>query len=242
MHLLVVILSLGLILGVAIWAFRGKLCGIEPFGGDGLRLMSAEDEKLPNEKLLQEEREQLLGRLPGDISQERRQVVDMALSLLGKVEYRWGGKTPEEGMDCSGFTSWVFASAYTGANTSTSVNTGASANTMASAKLGGKVDAGKALGAGVSQQRAECDDIAWDEAQPGDLAFYEDNSHVGIVVGRDDEGEVLVCHCSSGQGTVVVTEALRSGFAVAGRWQGMSGAIPDTVEGAVPEQGYLAGH
>ena len=55
-----------------------------------------------------------------------------------------------------------------------------------------------------------CTDISWADAQPGDLVFYPDNSHVGIVGGRDANGEVLIIHCASGYNNVVVTGA--SGF------------------------------
>ena len=50
-----------------------------------------------------------------------------------------------------------------------------------------------------------CTDISWADAQPGDLVFYPDNSHVGIVGGRDANGELLIIHCASGYNNVVVT-------------------------------------
>ena len=54
-------------------------------------------------------------------------------------------------------------------------------------------------------------------AQPGDLVFYRpgsagDDNHVGIVVGVNDNGSLLVVHCSSGQNGVVTGEAGSSGF------------------------------
>ena len=51
-----------------------------------------------------------------------------------------------------------------------------------------------------------CTPVSLADAQPGDLAFYPDDSHVGIVVGRREDGKLLICHCSSGQNNVVVTE------------------------------------
>ena len=54
-------------------------------------------------------------------------------------------------------------------------------------------------------QWANTEEIPWEEAQPGDLVFYRDMSHVGIVCGFDEDGEVMVIHCASGQDTVVVT-------------------------------------
>ena len=54
-------------------------------------------------------------------------------------------------------------------------------------------------------------------AQPGDLAFYPDDSHIGIIVGRNEAGKLLVCHCASGQNNVVITEFSVSGFTAVGR-------------------------
>ena len=61
----------------------------------------------------------------------------------------------------------------------------------------------------------KCTNISWADAQPGDLVFYPDNSHVGIIGGRDANGELLVIHCASGYNNVVITGA--SGFTSIGR-------------------------
>ena len=55
------------------------------------------------------------------------------------------------------------------------------------------------------------------DAQPGDLVFYPDNSHVGIVGGRDANGELLIIHCASGYNNVVITG--KEGFTSVGRPQ-----------------------
>jgi len=52
--------------------------------------------------------------------------------------------------------------------------------------------------------------ISWDEALPGDLVFYPGDEHVGIVGGRDENGELLIVHCAFSQDNVVITE--KSGF------------------------------
>ena len=70
-------------------------------------------------------------------------------------------------------------------------------------------------GGEATMQHSYCTDIPWADAQPGDLVFYPDNSHVGIIGGRDANGELLVIHCASGYNNVVVTGA--SGFASIGR-------------------------
>ena len=64
-------------------------------------------------------------------------------------------------------------------------------------------------------QHSYCTDISWEDARPGDLVFYPDNSHVGIVGGRDANGELLIIHCASGYNNVVITG--KEGFTSVGR-------------------------
>lgn len=148
----------------------------------------------------------LLRDLPEDLSPEREAVVRTACSLVGKVNYFWGGKSlvigwnarwgelrqvtaagssatgtyRPYGLDCSGFVDWVFYNA-----------------------TGGQYIIGH--GGGATMQHSYCTDISWSDAQPGDLVFYPDNSHVGIVGGKDANGELLIIHCASGYNNVVVT-------------------------------------
>ena len=49
------------------------------------------------------------------------------------------------------------------------------------------------------------------------MVFYPDNSHVGIVGGRDENGNLLVIHCASGYNNVVITG--KKGFTSIGRPQ-----------------------
>ena len=51
-----------------------------------------------------------------------------------------------------------------------------------------------------------CTETTWEQAKPGDIAFWPDNSHVGLVVGRDESGHVLVVHCSYGLNTVAISD------------------------------------
>lgn len=148
----------------------------------------------------------LLRDLPEGLSTEREAVVRTACSLVGKVNYFWGGKSlvigwdarwgelrqvtaagsyntgtyRPYGLDCSGFVDWVFYN-----------------------QSGGSYVIGH--GGGATMQHSYCVDISWADAQPGDLVFYPDNSHVGIVGGRDANGELLIIHCASGYNNVVVT-------------------------------------
>ena len=156
------------------------------------------------------------GTLPDDLDPLRESIVLTAYQLLGKVTYFWGGKslvigwdsrwgTPTTvtapgsgstgkvlpfGLDCSGFVDWTFYNATSGAY------------------LPGR-------GGGAASQHGYCTNIAWSDALPGDLVFYADDSHVGIVCGYDSVGNLLVIHCSGGQNGVVVTG--REGFSVAAR-------------------------
>ena len=158
----------------------------------------------------------LIRSLPEDLSPEREAVVRTACSLVGKVNYFWGGKSlvigwdarwgelrqvtaagsfttgtyRPYGVDCSGFVDWVF---YNATN-------------------GGYIIG---HGGGAMSQHSYCTPISWDDALPGDLVFYPDDSHVGIVGGRDANGDLLVIHCASGHNNVVITGL--AGFTSIGR-------------------------
>ena len=156
----------------------------------------------------------ILKNLPDSLSAERKKVIKAACSLVGKVNYFWGGKSSAIGwdsewgklktvsaegskttgtkrpfgLDCSGFVTWSF------------INSGFNASS---------------IGHGTKGQIAKCSRISWSSAQAGDLAFYADLSHVGIVAGKDAAGNILVIHCSSGGNNVVITT--NSGFGFAAR-------------------------
>ena len=159
---------------------------------------------------------ELLQDLPADLAPERRAVVETACKLVGKVNYFWGGKslvigwdsrwgTLREvtaagnstsgtyrpyGLDCSGFVDWVFYNI-----------------------TGGEYIIGH--GGGAHAQHTYCTAISWEEAQPGDLVFYPEDSHVGIVGGRDENGNLQIVHCVSGANNVVITGL--EGFTSIGR-------------------------
>lgn len=111
--------------------------------------------------------------LPRNLSKERRTVVERALSLAGKVNYFWGGKSlvfgwddrwgqlakvtadgssttgtyRPYGLDCSGMVDWAFYNATDG-----------------SYVIG--------HGGGAAMQHSYCTPVRWEDAQIGDLAFY----------------------------------------------------------------------
>ena len=153
----------------------------------------------------------VLNGLPDELSPERRAVVETALKLYGKVNYFWGGKSlvlgwdsrwgqlkqvwadgspttgtyRPYGLDCSGYIDWVFYN-----------------------MSGGEYIIGH--GGGAHAQHTYCTEITWNEARPGDLAFYPEDEHVGIVCGRAEDGGLLVIHCASSANNVVITGT--SGF------------------------------
>ena len=81
----------------------------------------------------------------------------------------------------------------------------------------GTADVADRIGYGASSQYAACTPV--NQAQLGDLAFYDDLSHVGIVVGREN-GNLLIANCSSTQYNVVISSvsgSSSSGFYMLGR-------------------------
>lgn len=70
-------------------------------------------------------------------------------------------------------------------------------------------------GGGAMSQHSYCTSITWAEAQIGDLVFYPEDTHVGIVCGWDESGNILILHCASGYNNVVITG--QEGFTSIGR-------------------------
>ena len=150
------------------------------------------------------------------LMREKSAVVETAVQLVGRVSYFWGGKSltlgwddrwgvPTEvtaagsgstgtvrpfGLDCSGFVDWTFYNATNGSYY-------------------------PGRGGGAATQHSYCTNISWSDAQPGDLVFYPDDSHVGIVGGKDADGNLLIVHCSGGANGVVITGS--AGFTVVAR-------------------------
>lgn len=161
--------------------------------------------------------QEMIENLPEDLSPERKAVMEVAYSLVGKVNYFWGGKsevigwdsrwgtlmkvtsagssttgmTLPFGLDCSGFVTWVFINAT------------------------GDPSYANVIGHGARNQYGKCEKISWGEALPGDLVFYPDLGHVGIIAGEDKKGNLLVVHCASSQNGVVITKV--GGFSRIGR-------------------------
>ena len=134
----------------------------------------------------------------------RKKLVETALSLVGKVSYFWGGKSPAGwndewgkpkkvtssgsvtsgtrpyGLDCSGFTDWVYKTAL-----------------------------GQSIGTGSASQWSKSTEISASELLPGDLGFKAKPSdpgtnHVLMYVGLTSDGKRQWVHCSSSAGGVVL--------------------------------------
>jgi cell wall-associated NlpC family hydrolase len=96
-----------------------------------------------------------------ELPQDRRSpdAVFMALASLG-IDYRWGGRSPATGFDCSGLVAYVYRNAF-------AMNL--PAHTEAQSRMGAPVDLA--------------------QLETGDLVFYntlgKPNTHVGIYIGED---------------------------------------------------------
>ena len=137
-------------------------------------------------------------------NETRKYILSTALSLVGKVPYFWGGKsdagwndewnTPKVvtatgssatgtilpyGLDCSGFTDWVFKTAM-----------------------------GVSIKAGSWKQWDNSYAITEAELLPGDLGFMAvpgtvPVNHVLIYAGENEDGAHMWVHCTSGSGVVL---------------------------------------
>ena len=139
-----------------------------------------------------------------ECSPMRKHILTTALSLVGKVSYFWGGKsgpgwndewnTPKlvtaagssstgtirpYGLDCSGFSTWVFTTAV-----------------------------GVNIGAGCNGQYPNTYAVSASELLPGDLGFLADDDgwgHVLIFAGYGESGERMWVHSSGGSGVILNT-------------------------------------
>jgi len=150
--------------------------------------------------------------LPEDLSPDRRRVVETALQLTGKVGYFWGGKSYAMGWD----SRWGQLTKVTAGGSSTTGTyrpygldcTGFIDWALRNAGL--PSDGHWHIGVNLTA-------VSPTEALPGDIALLPNASHVGLVVGRDSDGALLICHCSNHYNNVVVTEFASSGFTAIGR-------------------------
>lgn len=145
----------------------------------------------------------------------RKHILETALSLVGKVPYFWGGKsdagwndnwnTPKlvtasgstssgtirpYGLDCSGFTDWVYKTAL-----------------------------GISLQSADGGQWENSYEITAAELQPGDLGFLMNEggggwNHVLMFAGYSEDGARMWVHSSSGSGVILNTPSYESSLAL----------------------------
>lgn len=141
----------------------------------------------------------------------RKALLETGLSLVGKVPYFWGGKsaagwndewnTPKLvtaagssstgtirpfGLDCSGFSSWVYLTAL-----------------------------GVDIGAGTSGQYPNTVSVSAADLKIGDLGFLAESNgsgwnHVLIFAGYGENGERMWVHSSGGSGVILNTPSYES--------------------------------
>ena len=101
--------------------------------------------------------EKTLRDIGGKAKDTASDITSYALSLIG-VDYRFGGNTPDQGLDCSGLIRYVFQQAT-----------------------------GLSLPRSARDQSRVGESISKDNLQPGDLVFFNTRrfqfSHVGLYIG-----------------------------------------------------------
>lgn len=101
--------------------------------------------------------EKTLRDIGGKAKDTASEITSYALSLIG-VDYKFGGNTPDQGLDCSGLIRYVFQQAT-----------------------------GLSLPRTAREQARVGQSVAIDKLQPGDLVFFNTRrfqfSHVGLYVG-----------------------------------------------------------
>lgn len=165
--------------------------------------------------------ERIAAALPAELSPLRRAFVESGAALVGRVGYFWGGKSDAVGWDARWGVPAVVTAPGSSSTSGESLPFGLDCSGFVSwcaVNAAGDPAAFAAVGNGVRAQRALCAPVDWADALPGDLAFYPDLSHVGIVAGRGADGGLLVLHCSYSLGGVVCSsDAKAAGFTDLGR-------------------------
>jgi cell wall-associated NlpC family hydrolase len=194
-----------------------RMALMQYIGDDGTQLQNPVDEMGQNNiTMTPEQIAALKAQLPANLDGVREAIVIAAYSLVGKVDYFWGGKslavgwdsrwgTPRKvtaggndstgtfrpfGLDCSGFVGWCYVNGT---------------------KDPSIIDV---IGSGSSNQWSRSAPITWAEALPGDMVFYHPpgiDNHIGLIVGDDGAGNYLVAHSPRTGEKVSITKIKKVG-------------------------------
>lgn len=187
--------------------------------------------------LTEEQLAELESFLSEGVAPLRREIAGKAYSLVGNVKYFWGGKSltigwdarwgnqavvgsagstqtgtvRAFGTDCSGFVLWSMINGFYNADENSPLNREDAGSTQAYVQ-----HIVENVGYGTASQWGNSYEISREEALPGDLLFYNapggggGRNHVGIVIGREADGDLIVCHNSSSRNGVIM-EAISEG-------------------------------
>ena len=162
-----------------------------------------------------------------DIENERKDFINNALSLEGKINYVWGGKpthpgfeedwSKKGGLDCSGFVGWVYWTTFNTENEQymSTLNITHSLEKINYEELK-PGDLGTLIPDGSYYLDANNKKFySYDAAKNSNMRIAKNRntkvkkvrartSHVGIYVGKDKDGNDLWVHCSGKANTVVI--------------------------------------
>lgn len=161
-----------------------------------------------------------------NLSDVRKRIVDTALSTQGAISYIWGTKPTSkelsQGYDCSGFVQWVYWNAedsdkprdilYSTLNITNNAEQ-ISYDELLPGDLGVIREDGSFYISAAGNKFYDFELVQQDNmligASPEDYKI--DENHVGIYVGKDNEGNDVWCHCRGGIYNTVVVDNY-SGF------------------------------
>jgi hypothetical protein len=149
-------------------------------------------------ELTSSEIQEILNALPEDLSEERYEIVKLALEAVGKIPYYWGGNANYPGYDGNNFGSTVAADVK--GRTLKGLDCGGFLGWLYWT-VGESSDYATYSAAGFA--RAGTDATLSDAGvQPGDLFSYStgdtsnggSGNHCGLIVGVNDDGTLQIVH------------------------------------------------
>lgn len=156
-----------------------------------------------------------------NLSEERKKIVETALTAEGNIDYLWGikpvSKILSEGYDCSGFVQWVYWNAEDSDYPRNELYSTLSITTQAEqisydellpGDLGVLREDGSYYLSAAGNKYYDLDLLKQENisigADPEEYTLHE--NHVGIYVGKDSDGNDIWCHCRGGSYNTVVVD------------------------------------